>query len=316
MTERDDVVSKRYRELPAEEPPRALDEAILAASRRAAGSRPAPRRDSPWTPTGRQRWYVPLAAAAVIVLAVGLTLRVQLEKPDVVEEVTPPSPKVLKEAPPKDVARMEAKPFAEEQVKADEKRAVEDARRAAAAPKAAAEPAPREHARQAPESRVREKLGESSAQGTASAPAPFPAQPAPSTRAEGQRNAEADAMMQRAPAAEAPAAPAVAGAAPPPPPAAKPAPQAPRAQSVPAPEARSDDAARDRAERALASGATAKRQMEAPETPEKMLERIAELRKAGKHDEADKALAEFRKRFPDYKLTDEMKAKVERSLAR
>ena len=43
MTERDDSVSRRYRELPAEEPPRALDEAILAASRRAAGARPAPR---------------------------------------------------------------------------------------------------------------------------------------------------------------------------------------------------------------------------------------------------------------------------------
>src|SRR5262245_30031294 len=78
MTERDDAVSRRYRELPAEEPPRALDEAILAASRRAVDARPAPL----VAPTGRQRWYVPLAAAAVIVLAVGLTLRVQLEQPE------------------------------------------------------------------------------------------------------------------------------------------------------------------------------------------------------------------------------------------
>ena len=47
-------------------------------------------------------------------------------------------------------------------------------------------------------------------------------------------------------------------------------------------------------------------------TPERELERIAELRKQGRDDEADKALAEFRKRYPDYVISDEMKAKVER----
>ena len=98
---------------------------------------------------------------------------------------------------------------------------------------------------------------------------------------------------------------------------AQPAPQAPApAQMRAAPAPRADDAARDRAESSLATGAMSKRLQEAEETPEKMLERIAELRKAGKHDEADKALVEFRKRFPDYKLSDQMKAKVERSLAR
>jgi hypothetical protein len=234
MTERDDAVSKRYRELGAEEPPRALDEAILAASRRAAGTRPAPL----VAPTGRQRWYVPLAAAAVIVLAVGLTLRVQLEEP-AMREVTPPSPRVL-EAP----AKIE--------VRKDEAQARE-------------EPPKKAEAKAAPERRARQSLGESRSQGAASAPLPFPAQPAPA-----------------------------------PPSAGRAAPQA-------------EDAARDRAEaRSLASGATAKRLQQAEETPEKMLERIAELRKAGKHDEADKALAEFRRRFPDYKLSDEMKTKVER----
>jgi TolA-binding protein len=48
------------------------------------------------------------------------------------------------------------------------------------------------------------------------------------------------------------------------------------------------------------------------ESPEASLERIAELRRQGKDEEADKALAEFRKRYPDYRLTDEMKAKVEK----
>jgi len=47
-------------------------------------------------------------------------------------------------------------------------------------------------------------------------------------------------------------------------------------------------------------------------TPEKELERIAELRKQSLHDEADKALAEFRKRYPDFKLTEAMRERVER----
>ena len=42
------------------------------------------------------------------------------------------------------------------------------------------------------------------------------------------------------------------------------------------------------------------------EPPEKVLERIAELRKAGMHDDADKALEAFRKRYPEYKLPEEV----------
>ena len=38
------------------------------------------------------------------------------------------------------------------------------------------------------------------------------------------------------------------------------------------------------------------------EPPERWIERIAEFRKEGRHDEADKLLAEFKQRFPDYKL--------------
>jgi TolA-binding protein len=36
------------------------------------------------------------------------------------------------------------------------------------------------------------------------------------------------------------------------------------------------------------------------------------LRRQGKHDEADKALAEFRRRYPDYRIAEEMLKKVER----
>src|ERR1041385_1051015 len=46
--------------------------------------------------------------------------------------------------------------------------------------------------------------------------------------------------------------------------------------------------------------------------PERELKHIAELRRLGRDDEADKALAEFRKRYPDYRIGEEMRAKVER----
>ena len=51
-------------------------------------------------------------------------------------------------------------------------------------------------------------------------------------------------------------------------------------------------------------------------SPERELERIAELRAQGRHDEADKALAEFRKRYPDYRIPQAMREKVEIRRAR
>jgi hypothetical protein len=63
-TDRDEKVAQAYRALGREEPPRALDAAILAAARR----RPA-------------RWRVPLSLAAVLVLAVGVTLRMLPPEP-------------------------------------------------------------------------------------------------------------------------------------------------------------------------------------------------------------------------------------------
>src|SRR5437016_9929964 len=44
------------------------------------------------------------------------------------------------------------------------------------------------------------------------------------------------------------------------------------------------------------------------EAPERILERIVELRRQGKQDEADKALAEFRRRHPDYRIAEEMRS--------
>ena len=203
----DKKISERYRELGAEEPPRHVDEAILAASRRAVHVHPAPL----VPPTGRRRWYFPVAAAAIIMLSVAVTWHMQVEGPDPDGYIaSAPAPEASREAPAEKKIEMQAapaaKPFTPDPPR--ESRAARDAPPVAA-------------------SRMEERARE----------------PAP-----------------------------VAGA-------------------------RAPEAAR--ADRALG-----KIGEQATEPPEKWLERIAELRKEGKHEEADKALAEFRKRYPDYKVPE------------
>ena len=169
--ERDPKVSGRYRELASEEPPRELDQTILAAAHRAADRPHAPL----VTPAGRHRWYFAVGAAAILVLAVGITLHLQRDRPD---------PEAMSD------------------------------------------------------SRVQEER-------TASTPA-------------------------------SPASPSADAAAPP---------EQPR------------EAMQARRERPGAPAAQ-------PEAPERWLERILQLRKEGKDDEADKALAEFRRRYPDHKVPE------------
>ena len=50
----------------------------------------------------------------------------------------------------------------------------------------------------------------------------------------------------------------------------------------------------------------------AEQPPERWLEGIAELRAQGRHEEADESLKRFRERYPDYQISEELKAKVER----
>src|SRR5881394_4007608 len=91
MTDGEDKLTRRYRDLPADEPPAALDAAIRDAAHRAV----APRR-------GAQRWAVPVSIAAVLVLAAGVTLRMQQEQPGI-ETSVPLSdtfPNAKKEAAP------------------------------------------------------------------------------------------------------------------------------------------------------------------------------------------------------------------------
>lgn len=89
--ERDERVSAAYRGLGREEPPAGLDAAILAAARRP-----------------RRRWAVPVSIAAVVVLAVGVTLRVQLERPEESQPVAM-APRVLEAPATPPVAMSEAK---------------------------------------------------------------------------------------------------------------------------------------------------------------------------------------------------------------
>lgn len=209
MTE-DPKLSQRYRDLPREEPPAHLDAAIRAAARRAAETRPAPL----VVPSGRRRWYFPLAAAAIIVLAVAVTVHVERERPD---------PELA----------------------------------VATAPEAAKEPAA-------------EPLLRSERAADAAKPS--------SPREDEQRDARAasQAVPKPAPAAPPPA----------------------------------EEAARERAlaER-QAAAAPAKA---AGRTPEQWLQGIVDLRRQGRHEEADKELAEFRKRHPDYRIAPELLEKVER----
>jgi hypothetical protein len=219
-------VSQKYGELGAEEPPRALDEAILAASRHAV---------RPWS----RRWAVPFSIAAVLVLSVTVTLRMQHEQPG----IESPVPQAKESAP----QAKEPVPVA-----------------ASAAPAAAAEAQPRPKAavqKQRPVVRKEPEPFQAAPQDLAAAPLEIP------SRRDAMRSAESSAAGVVAGNAAAPA------------------------------------MAQMRASAAKAAPA---------DTPERELERIAGLRARGMHDEADKALAEFRKRYPDYKMSAAMLKRVER----
>jgi hypothetical protein len=208
-------------------------------------------------PTGRRRWYFPVAAAAIITLAVAVTVQVERQKPD--EELV--------------VATAPTEARKEEPAVPDERK-----QRAFKAPVEQTKPAPKPFAADPPPA--------------ASAP-----QSADALRELAKSNAEARARSDTArdSVTAVPASP-------------------PVAQAAPAPEPARREMESSRPQASASSGARVMGQMQSKvETPEAWLERIATLRKEGKHEEADKALAEFRKQYPDYRISDETRAKVERT---
>ena len=247
--ERDPKVSQRYRDLPGEEPPRALDQKILAAARRATDKPHAPL----VVPAGRHRWYYSLAAAAILVLAIAVTLHVERQQPD--PELAVPTAPIPAPAPAPQEQKAEAAPVPAQPRARQERRQAYTPDPPPAAPAAPpAAPAPEPLMKQQAE--------------------PRPSEGAMADTAAARRD---DARVARE--AQAPAA----------------------AASRSAPSPRSTTAP-------MAAQIAA-------DTPEKELERIAELRAQGRDEEADKALAEFRKRYADYRIPEEMLGKVERRAA-
>ena len=227
-------VSQAYRELGAEEPPRVLDEAILAAASR-----------------GRQRWYAPLATAAVLVLAVAVTLNMQRDRPG----IESPAPQVVPRVAVTETAKEAEKSVAAAEVKAPARKSAE--RRAPTAPVPSATPAARE-----PQPFITNQAAGSAA-GRAD----------DSRRGESSVTGALARQMEERTSRDAEAAS-----------------RAPRLGTFQAQKEANADAI----------------------SPERELDRIALLRVQGRHDEADRALVDFRKRYPDYRIPDATRERVER----
>ncbi len=269
---RDDRVASAYRELPGEGPPPALDAAIQAAARRAVGARPG----------GVRRWQVPVSIAAVLALAIGVSLQVEREKPVVVDGT--PVSSGSAEYPVPEAAPEKEEPPAREEARALQKQAApmpEAKQVAPEPPRVEAPPPPRAEPRPAPP--AAESLAVPMPASPPASPAPAPARaPAPATFAPAPANVAVP--------------PATAGA----------------AASADAVRAAPQPAARAKKELAREATTQEKAMADALETPERRLERIADLRQKGLHDEADRALAEFRRAYPDYRISEELLRRVQR----
>jgi hypothetical protein len=242
-------------------------------------SRPAPL----VAPAGPRRWYFPLAAAAIITLAVAVTVQVERQKPDdeFLAQAPLPAP-----APKEEVLLLKEQ---QQPLKVPAPKAASPRRSFTPDPGPAA-PAPQsaDALRDLAKSSERQVLAE-------------PAVPVDErVRAQVQaRRDEGEAMRMEAELQVKPGSAGIRGpvsSAPVPSPSAAP-PVAAAARAAPSPQAKP-------APEAMASRLVV--------NPERWLEQIAELRKEGKHDDADKLLAEFRKSYPDYRISDEMRAKVEK----
>lgn len=294
MTDRDDDVARGYRALPRDEPPASIDAAILAASRRAVKARP----------TATRRWGPPLAAAAVLVLSVGVVLRMQLEQPDIAtsmparEEAVPPRAP----SPPAQVAPAAEPATPTPQASADAMSAAPQARMAQ---KPIAQPEAKRARRSEPPLEPQ----------PAAPPAPLETRPAPPPAAAFAPSAPApvDASPPRAATSEtrqdialSPEATITAPVRAAPPPMAA-APSA--ARPTPLQDAKRESMLEKRSAGLAANTAGARADSEAA-TPEAALERIAKLRAEGRHADADRELERFRREHPGYRIPEAMWERV------
>jgi len=271
---RDEELSRIYRDAEEPRPPQRVDGNIIAASQRVAGTRPRP--------AGirfARRWGTPAALAATVLVTFTLTLMVFERESDL--DTTAP------EAPPAD---RPAKVSPAEPRRADQSAKFSPAKPQRAAP---ATPIPQAAARR---DRAEQRPGKGAATserlGTGQ-PAFVPEVPRTS---EGLRKSEAAKPAPAAPVSDAPNASELRQQAPPTP------------AAAPAEGALSESAATPQGSSVAAAIANRVAVPEAKErTPEKWLEDIRKLRTEGKATEAERELAEFKKRYPDYRFPEDMR---------
>jgi hypothetical protein len=306
---RDHALSRVYREGAWPEPGRQIDQAILSASRRAARAR----HPALW------RWAPSLAVAATVVLTSTLVLKVYREQPEVAAPV--PAEKQAAASRDKQPAPPEAKPA--------------EAKPEPLRPASVATPQGFSSNMDAGEAerldRAQRDIGFKDVTSPVGAQVPAKATPAPKAAPALKKEEPARANAPSAPATGAPVS--VFGAAPPAPQAApqqamrigKPATQgttaatpprpeaaesAPQFQAAPPPEAmRPAPAANSMYSRTTVGGAsldTASAKA-AERSPQSWIEDIRKLVKEGKSEEAGAQIAEFKKRYPDYALPEDLR---------
>lgn len=272
--ERDARLAAVYRTGAQQQPPEGLDDTIRAAARRAVAA--GPRRNA----DRLRRWSVPLSLAAVVLLSVTLVTMMREEGVDRLMPGEPPSriqPPVAAVDGPAQVPAQPAAPAP-----------ATPARQAAAPVAELQRPVPRAEM-SAPEPRGQEHRE-------------MPAADAGSRKAIAEAAAPAEARQD----------------------------SAPRAATAPRPLLRSAPASAPAASAETAAGA-ARSAAVPPATPQglgavssakapaalwqdlegepaaRWLDRLRELRKAGRAADADRLAAEFRRRFPDAALPDDLR---------
>ena len=262
----DDKLREAYGALARVEPGAALDAAILAASRRALAK-----------PSGARRWAAPVSIAAVLVLAFGVTLHMQEEKPGVESPgaYAPPPQDAAQPAPPKTVEAApepRAQPQRVARPQPQKKSALPAAKPDVA--KDIAVPAPQAKLQAAP---AQAQVFEDDSR-----------QRRDEARVESEEKQKENLLQKQAKVAEAPPAPAAPAAA---------APSRMKREAF-------------AASSAASAGAVSAQAQAAVDEPTRELEAIAKLRAEGRSEEADKALAEFRRKRPDYRISEPMWERV------
>ncbi len=275
---RDEELSRIYRDAEAPVPPQRVDDNILAASRRVAGARPRSERNE-----FARRWGAPAALAATVVVTTTLALMV-FERQSDVDTVTSAVPGADQ---PSKSPRVEQKPVARAP--------------ATSVPQAAAQ-------RDREERRPNERLGTGQRGFVADVPRTpealrkrEEAKPAPAAAAPpgGLYSGERAGADQAAPSPEAQRAAEVP----------RQAPRAPAAAGLTgdANTLRESALTLQRAGALSASGGRVAGSEAKERTPEKWLEDIRKLKTQGKTAEVERELAEFKKRYPDYRLPDDLR---------